>query len=121
MRKRSGKSTRDERALAKLINLPEIRSTLSELGIFVRNLKGGEGFSNFLWKQWGYSDDEMVPTVWQQVLHPDDRESAAGAYEHLLAGEISTYRQTYRIQTKAGDWRWVVTAGRVVGWDEDGT
>jgi len=120
MGRRSGKSARDERALERLINLPEIRSTLAELGIFVRNLKGGPGFSNYLWRQWGYTDAEMVPEIWQRILHPDDRESARDAYEKLLAGEILTYRQTYRIQTKAGDWRWVVTAGRVVGWDENG-
>lgn len=120
MRRKPGKLKREERALERLINLPEIRSTLSELGIFVRNLRDGAGFSNYLWREWGYTDEEMVPAVWQQVLHPDDRDSAGGAYEKLLSGEISTYRQTYRVQTKAGDWRWVVTAGRVVGWGDDG-
>jgi diguanylate cyclase (GGDEF)-like protein len=62
----------------------------------------------------------MTPSTWQQVLHPDDRDSALREYDRLLTGEISTYRQTYRVQTKAGDWRWIVTAGRVVGWDDDG-
>ena len=120
MEEKSEETSSKERPIEQLINLPEVRNTLSELGIFVRNLKDGTGFSNYLWKQWGYVDREMVEEVWQQVVHPEDRESAAEQYEQLLAGKISTYRQTYRVQTKAGDWRWVVTAGRVVGWDSDG-
>lgn len=120
MEMRSEETDNNERPIEQLVNLPEVRSALSELGIFVRNLKDGTGFSNYLWKQWGYVDREMVEEVWKRVVHPEDRESAAEQYEQLLAGEISTYRQTYRVQTKAGDWRWVVTAGRVVGWDSDG-
>ncbi len=120
MKKKPEQPSRDGREIERLINLPDVRTALSELGIFVRNLKDGSGFSNYLWKEWGYADGEMVEEVWHQVVHPEDRESAARQYEQLLAGEISTYRQTYRVQTKAGDWRWVVTAGRVVGWDSDG-
>ena len=120
MEEKSEETSSKERPIEQLMNLPEVRNALSELGIFVRNLKDGTGFSNYLWKQWGYVDREMVEEVWQQVVHPEDRESAAEQYKQLLAGEISTYRQTYRVQTKAGDWRWVVTAGRVVGWDSDG-
>ena len=120
MEEKSEETRSKERPIEQLMNLPEVRNALSELGIFVRNLKDGTGFSNYLWKQWGYVDREMVEEVWQQVVHPEDRESAAEQYEQLLAGEISTYRQTYRVQTKEGDWRWVVTAGRVVGWDSEG-
>jgi diguanylate cyclase (GGDEF)-like protein/PAS domain S-box-containing protein len=109
-----------DRALEELMNLPEVRKTLSELGIFVRNLKSGDGFANYLWKIWGYAEEEMVPDVWRSIVHPDDRQAAVAAYEKLLSGEISTYRQTYRIQTRSGDWRWVVTSGRVVAWDTDG-
>lgn len=120
MEKKPRKPKKDERALQELLGLPEVRDALSELGIFVRNLKDGTGYSNYLWKQWGYTDREMTPEVWHQIVHPEDRESAGEAYEKLLAGEIATYRQTYRVQTKAGDWRWIVTAGRVVGWDAEG-
>ncbi|MEE8441149.1 MAG: diguanylate cyclase [Spirochaetia bacterium] len=120
MEKKPEQPSKGGKEIERLINLPDVRSALSELGISVRNLRDGSGFSNYLWKQWGYTDDEMVETVWLQVVHPEDRESAASQYEQLLTGKISTYRQTYRVQTKAGDWRWVVTAGRVVGWDSDG-
>ena len=102
------------------MGLPEVRDALSGLGIFARNLKDGTGFSNYLWKQWGYSDTEMVAETWQTLLHPEDRDSAMNQYRQLLAGEIPTYRQTYRIRTRSGEWRWVVTAGRVVGWDSEG-
>jgi diguanylate cyclase (GGDEF)-like protein/PAS domain S-box-containing protein len=120
MAKESANRKQDGRAIEQLMSLPEVRDALSMLGIFVRNLKDGTGFSNYLWKEWGYTDEEMLVPTWQEVLHPEDRAAAMEQYEQLLTGEISTYRQTYRVRTRKGEWRWVVTAGRVVGWDEEG-
>ena len=39
-----------KREIERLIHIPEVRDTLSELGIFVRNFTDGTGFSNYLWK-----------------------------------------------------------------------
>ncbi|MFW5717538.1 MAG: sensor domain-containing diguanylate cyclase [Spirochaetota bacterium] len=106
--------------IEKLISTPEIRHTLSELGIFVRNLRSGTGFANYVWYSLGYSDDEMSEDSWREKLHPDDRERSMRQYDELLAGKRAIYRETYRIRDVHGEWHWIMNSGRVVTWDDRG-
>ena len=99
---------------------PEIRETLSELGVFVRNLRTGEGFPNYIWKELGYEAEPMTEEFWKSIIHPDDLEAAMRQYDELLAGKRSVYRVTYRIRTASGKWRWIMNSGRVMTYDDEG-
>jgi diguanylate cyclase (GGDEF)-like protein/PAS domain S-box-containing protein len=119
MRRKS--STRRHRTkIERLITTPEIRETLGELGIFIRNLRTGRGSPNFLWRDLGYKSDQMTEDFWKSIIHPDDLDEAMRQYDELLSGERAVYRMTYRIRSASGEWRWIVNSGRVVTWDESG-
>ncbi len=99
---------------------PEFRETLSELGVFVRDLRTGEGFPNYIWKELGYGDERMSEEFWRSIIHPEDLEEAMQQYDELLAGRRSVYRITYRIRSASGEWRWIINSGRVMTYDEEG-
>ena len=116
------RSTRkNDISIEQLFARPEVREALSSLGIFVRNLADGSAFPNYLWHNWGYTTEDLTAEVWASIIHPDDRDRAVADYERLLCGEINTYRMAYRIRTRAGDWRNVVTAGRVLTYEANGS
>ncbi|MFP4550418.1 MAG: diguanylate cyclase [Spirochaetales bacterium] len=101
-------------ALEILFADPELRDALSELGVFARNLETGDGFPNYLWSDLGYTPEEMTVEFWQSIIHPEDREHALRNYRLVVAGELKTYRITYRIKSKSGEWRSIMNAGRIV-------
>ncbi|MFZ4659887.1 MAG: PAS domain-containing protein [Caldilineaceae bacterium] len=57
-------------------------------------------------------------TFWLQLIHPDDLPELTAKIEQYFAGEIPLYQTEYRTQTKDGQWKWVLSRGKVVEWDE---
>jgi PAS domain S-box-containing protein len=53
-------------------------------------------------------------------LHPDDRESVVATYRAYIAGEIPSYQAEYRQRTQDGQWKWTLSVGKIVAWDESG-
>jgi PAS domain S-box-containing protein len=70
----------------------------------------------------GYTPEELPPSqeTWEQLLHPDDREEALRRLAECLGGATEKYEMEFRLYTKSGEWRWVLSRGKVVGRDEDG-
>ena len=59
--------------------------------------------------------------AWIARLHPEDRESVAAAYRDYIAGKSPAYRVEFRQRTREGTWKWILSLGRIVARDEDGT
>ncbi|MCC5647478.1 PAS domain S-box protein [Nostoc sp. CHAB 5824] len=57
---------------------------------------------------------------WIARLHPDDRESVVATYRAYIAGEIPSYQAEYRQRTQDGQWKWTLSVGKIVAWDESG-
>lgn len=57
---------------------------------------------------------------WIERLHPDDMDAVAATYRAYVAGELSTYRVEFRQRTQNGQWKWILSLGRIVSWDENG-
>ncbi len=57
---------------------------------------------------------------WIARLHPDDRESVVATYRAYIAGEIPSYQAEYRQRTQDGRWKWTLSVGKIVAWDESG-
>ena len=57
---------------------------------------------------------------WIARLHPDDRESVVATCRAYIAGEIPTYQAEYRQRTQDGQWKWTLSVGKIVAWDESG-
>jgi PAS domain S-box-containing protein len=70
----------------------------------------------------GYDPAQFHETnaAWIERLHPDDRNSIAETYRDYVAGKIPEYRVEFRQRTKSGDWKWILSLGKIVATDEQG-
>jgi PAS domain S-box-containing protein len=58
--------------------------------------------------------------AWLERLHPDDRERVGQAYRDYIAGRLPEYRVEFRQKTRAGDWKWILSLGKLVARDDAG-
>jgi PAS domain S-box-containing protein len=54
---------------------------------------------------------------WDALIHPDDLPRFSGGYEGLIAGTSESYEGEYRIRTRSGNWRWILSRGRATARD----
>jgi hemerythrin-like metal-binding protein/PAS domain S-box-containing protein len=71
----------------------------------------------------GYAVGEMrlAPEHWGDYVHPEDLAKAHRSIEQHLKGEQPIHEVELRIRAKDGEWHWILTRGRVVRRDPDGT
>lgn len=70
-----------------------------------------ERFSRML----GYEPGELPDNAscWKELVHLDDRKHAREILKRYLASSgQSTYENTFRMRTKAGEWRWITARGK---------
>ncbi|MES9925519.1 MAG: EAL domain-containing protein [Candidatus Thiodiazotropha endolucinida] len=72
------------------------------------NLETDEVYYSPRWKSMlGYRDDELQEndlTVWEQLVHPDDRGTTLKQVRRYLDGHIDKFEVEFRMQHKAGHW-----------------
>ena len=70
----------------------------------------------------GYDPAEFQETTgrWLERLHPDDREEVEATYLAYARGDLPEFAVEFRQRTKSGDWKWLLSRGKIVAWDEDG-
>lgn len=70
----------------------------------------------------GYEPGEMDVRVenWPQLVHPDDLAAAQVSIERHLRGDAPLHESEFRAKTKTGEWRWILTRGRIVQRDSEG-
>lgn len=70
----------------------------------------------------GYNPAEFRETnaAWLDRLHPDDRDQVAATYRAYITGQIPLYRVEFRQRTHSGDWKWILSLGKIVAWDGAG-
>jgi len=56
---------------------------------------------------------------WIARLHPDDRVRVEKTFEDYVAGRIPEYRVESRQRTAKGEWRWILSLGKIVQWDKN--
>jgi PAS domain S-box-containing protein len=92
-------------------------------GLYDLNLKTGEAVVNSEYATMlGYDPHTFQESnaLWIDRLHPDDRDSVSQQYTSYIRGEISDYAVEFRQRTQSGDWKWILSLGKIVAWDEDG-
>ncbi len=70
----------------------------------------------------GYALGEL-PTHYaahHKLVHPDDRADFEANNQSHLDGAVSYFQHEHRIQSKSGDWVWVLDRGKVVSRSADG-
>lgn len=70
----------------------------------------------------GHDPASFVETnaAWRDRLHPDDREKVYGEYEAYVAGKRDLYRVEFRQRMADGGWKWTLSLGEMVEWDDQG-
>lgn len=63
---------------------------------------------------------EETNAKWIARLHPDDREAVANVYQEYVAGNLPEYKVEFRQHTHSGEWKWILSLGKIVEWDEAG-
>jgi len=97
--------------------------TASEEGIWDWNLASDTGYlSPRYYEMLGYQPNEFKGTgnMWASMLHPDDKTKALQEIVDVIRKKNETYRSTYRLKSKNGSYRWMLSRGIVVRWDERG-
>lgn len=70
----------------------------------------------------GYDPDEFQETNarWLERMHPDDLAKATDTYRFYVAGTLPEYKVEFRQRTKNGEWKWILSLGKIVAWDAEG-
>ncbi|MBW4485966.1 MAG: PAS domain S-box protein [Tildeniella torsiva UHER 1998/13D] len=97
--------------------------TASNQGLYDMNLKTEEIVVNPEYAlMLGYDPATFHETKsrWVESLHPDDRESMFAVYNGFMTGEAPNYQAEYRLRTRDGQWKWILSVGKIVTWNESG-
>ena len=93
-------------------------------GIWDRDLVRDRVYFGKNWhKSLGYGDRENLngpPTLWESLIHPDDRHRVITAREEHFSGKTARYDVEYRVKNKKGEWEWILSRGRVTESDAQG-
>ncbi|MGO9571989.1 MAG: PAS domain S-box protein [Desulfomonilaceae bacterium] len=71
----------------------------------------------------GYSLDEVQHDfrTWKNLIHPDDWPNVAKTLNGHLEGRLPSLEVESRFRCKSGEWKWILTQGKIVAYDTDGT
>jgi len=92
-------------------------------GVWDRNLITDHVYFSPTWiRMLGYAEDEIEPhtSTWENLIHPDDRSRVLEAMNEHLNGHTESYTSEFRMRTKEGDYKWVLSRGKVVEFGPDG-
>lgn len=95
----------------------------SAMGLWDWNLATGEAYFNSRWKTMlGYEVEEVENsfTAWEKLVHPEDLRPAKAAINAHLEGKEPTYEKEFRMLTKSGEWKWILSQGKVMERDASG-
>ena len=69
----------------------------------------------------GYSPSELpqTHTTWEKLVHPDDKEPAYRVLKKSMNRDVS-WNIEFRLQTKNGDYKWILGRGKVVEKNREG-
>lgn len=91
-------------------------------GIWDWNFISGKWFFSIRCQEMlGYDGSEFQYNfeIWKDLLHPLDREEALKDLSDYLDKKVDTYSNTYRLRTKNGSYKWILSRGEAI-WDGDG-
>ncbi len=95
----------------------------ADQGLYDLNVQTGDAIVNQEYAQMlGYDPETFVETnaAWIERLHPEDRESAAKAYADYISGLLPEYKIEFRQRMKDGNWKWILSHGKVIEYDAEG-
>lgn len=98
--------------------------TGSEDGIYDFNLINKELYvTDQFCYMLGYNPEEINITreVWFSLIHPEDVEKTQLAFSEHLAGKTTHFSVEYRLRTKDGTYKWILSRGKAIKEDDSET
>jgi PAS domain S-box-containing protein len=92
-------------------------------GLYDLNVQTGDAVVNREYAEMmGYEYETFIETNarWIERLHPDDQEITAKVYQDYVSGLHPDYRVEFRQKTRDGSWKWILSLGKVIEYDEEG-
>ncbi|MDG6256980.1 MAG: PAS domain S-box protein [Methanomicrobiaceae archaeon] len=92
-------------------------------GLWDRDIQTGRVYLSPRWyTMLGYEPYEMPPSyeTWLSLIHEADRYRAETCVREHTEQKRDSYETEFRMQTKSGGWKWILSRGRVVAWDREG-
>jgi PAS domain S-box-containing protein len=123
LERRIAEREQTERALRESEERLRLALSAAEQGLYDLNVQTGETVVTPEYaRMLGHAPEAFVETNarWIERLHPDEREAVAEAYRAYVAGEAPEYRVEFRQRTKTGEWKWILSIGKIVQRDADG-
>ncbi len=94
-------------------------------GVWDHDLKHGKAFYSRMWRQMrGLSLDETVDgsrDAWLARVHPDDRARIVDQADRQNSGELAQNSFEYRERHRDGHYIWILSRGKAVEWNPDGS
>lgn len=91
-------------------------------GLWDVNMKTGAVFINSRGCEiLGYLPNEMdeVVKVWSDLVHPDDLPATNSKLQAHIENKSTVFEVEQRLRTKSGEWKWILSRGKVVSRDAD--
>jgi PAS domain S-box-containing protein len=92
-------------------------------GIWDWDVQAGEVFySPAYFRMLGYESAAAFTSlsVWQGMIHPEDRDHVLAANQDCIEGRSENFRLEYRMLAKDGTWLWIMGRGKCVSRDSSG-
>ena len=95
----------------------------ADLGYWDWNIKTGRTqYNPTYYTMLGYEPYELPQNykTWKGLLHPDDKENIIHDIWEHVNNKTSGYEIDFRMRTKNGDYKWILSRGKVIKKDADG-
>lgn len=95
----------------------------SKQGLYDLNVQSGNMIVNAEYALiLGYDPQNFRETNgdWIARMHPEDRSAVLAVYRNYLAGKTEEFRAEFRQRTRCGQWKWVLSMGKIVERDTHG-
>jgi PAS domain S-box-containing protein len=89
-------------------------------GVWDWNTKTNKVFYSKNWKTMlGFDELDQLDDVniWKDSIHPLDKKIVLENTEKLLSKEIPVYEAEYRLKSKDGTYKWILSRGTVLDWE----
>lgn len=85
-------------------------------GLFDLDITTGKAMVNSSYAQmlgYDFEDFEETNMNWRDRLHENDREATYRAYTDYVQGKIDEYKVEFRQKTRDGNWKWILSNGKI--------
>ncbi len=112
-----------ESALKESEELARLALKGADLGFWDYNIPSGKTyFDKSSLSMLGYNEGDIEQNIneWKELMHPDDvSKSMEKLQDHFNDPEVK-YETEFRLKTKQGDYKWILSRGEVLERDENG-